>query len=374
MRKYFDAMLVVAALGMAACGRKSGAPAAPSSGNGATSLTAATITGTVRNAVAGGSINVSGTGMTSGLDGAGHFTLANVPTGDLRLQVNSGGMSAMVPIAAVQAAQTIEIVVNVSGASANLESEVRHGTGETELKGVVDAVPPATAASAFTVAGKTVTTNASTTFVNGSFAGLKVGTRVEVKGTLAGDSLAATRVEIEDAPAPIPPPTPPPPTPKPEPTEAEFTGTISALSGSASSFQFTAAGRLVKGDATTALLGSSDRARAFADLANGSVVEVKGVQLTGFVQASRIRIEGPDADDGDDDGQDEAEAEGTLGAISGTCPVIASSAGATKFTTSASTRFDGAACAAFKAGDRVEVKGTRKTDGSIAAARLEEKK
>ena len=373
MRKYFDAMLVVAAMGTAACGGNSSAPAAPSSANAATSLTAATIMGTVRNAVPGGTVGVSGTGMSSGVDGAGHFTLANVPTGDLRLQVSSGGASGIVPIAGVQAAQTIEIVVSVSGASANLESEVRHGTGETELKGLVEAVPPATAGSAFRVAGKTVTTNASTTFVNGTFAALKVGSRVEVKGTLAGDSLAATRVEIEDASTPIPPTTPTP-TPGSEPTEAEFSGTISALSGNASSFQFTAAGRLVKGDATTALLGSSDRARAFADLANGIVVEVKGVQRNGFVQASRIRIEGPDADDGDDDGdQAEAEAEGTLGAVSGTCPVIASSAGATKFTTTASTRFDGAACAAFKAGDRVEVKGARKTDGSIAAARLEKK-
>ena len=373
MRKYFDAVLVVAAMGMAACGSNSSAPAAPSSGNGATSLSAATITGMVRNAVAGGTVGVSGTGLTSGLDGAGHFTLANVPTGDLRLQVSSGGASAILPIAAVQAAQTIEVVVSVSGASINLESEVRHGTGETELKGVVEAVPPATAGSAFRVAGKTVTTNASTTFVNGSFAGLKVGARVEVKGTLAGDSLAATRVEIEDASTPIPAPTSPTPTPGSEPTEAEFSGTISALTGGASSFQFTAAGRLVRGDATTAILGSSNHTRAFTDLTNGSVVEVKGVQRNGFVQASRIRVEGPDADAGDHGGQAEAEAEGTLGAVSGTCPMIASSVGATKFTTGASTRFDGAACAAFKPGDRVEVKGTRKTDGSIAAARLEKK-
>ena len=373
MRKYLDAMLVVAAMGTAACGSNSSAPAGPSNGNAATSLTAATITGTVRSAVPGGTVGVSGTAVSSGLDGAGHFTLPNVPTGDLRLQVISGGASGIVPIAAVQAAQTIEIVVSVSGASANLESEVRHGTGEAELKGVVEAVPPATAGSAFRVAGKTVTTNASTTFVNGTFAGLKVGARVEVKGTLVGDSLAATRVEIEDASAPTPPPTSPTPTPGSEPTEAEFSGTISALSGGASSFQFTAAGRVVRGDATTALLGSSDRARTFADLANGSVVEVKGVQRTGFVQASRIRIEGPDADADDDGDQGEAEAEGTLGAVSGTCPMIASAAGATKFTTTAATRFDGAACAAFKAGDRVEVKGTRKTDGSIAAARLEKK-
>jgi hypothetical protein len=371
MKKLLGVMCVSAALGMTACGSKGDAPTAPSSGGGATSLTAALITGTVRNG-ASGTVGVAGTSMTAALDTAGHFSLANVPTGDVRLQVITGGANATVPIAAVQAAQTIEVVVTVSGASANVESEVRHGVGETELKGVVEAVPPTTAASTFRAAGKLVVTNASTAFDNGTLASLTIGMHVEAKGTLAGDTLTATRVEIEDArPAtPTPGPTPTPPS-----TEAEFSGTISALTGTAASFQFTVGSRVVKGDSTTSIIGSSNTVKSFADLKNGGAVEVKGIQRDGFVQASRIHLEGADDDNGDDNQNDkgEADAEGTLGAVSGTCPVITSSVGATKFATTASTRFDGAACTAFKSGDKVEVKGTKKADGSIAATRVEKK-
>lgn len=373
MQKLLGVMLVSASLGTAACGGTSNALTSPSSGGGATSSTAAMITGSVRNASSSGTVAVAGTTMTTALDAAGHFTLANVPTGDVRLQVNSGGASAMVPIAGVQAAQTIEIVVSVLGSSANVESEVRHGAGETELKGVVEAVPPVTAASTFRAAGKTVVTNASTAFANGSLGGLATGMHVEVKGTLAGDTLTAARVEIQGAPAsgPFPAPTPTPPAPGPEPTEAEFSGTISALSGTAASFQFTVGSRVVKGGGTTAITGDSNTARSFADLKNGGTVEVHGVQQSGFVQATRIRIEGPETEPGDN--HDEADREGALGAVSGTCPVITSSVGGTKFVTSASTRFEGAACAAFKSGDRVEVKGTTNRDGSMAATRLEKK-
>lgn len=367
MHKFLGMMLVAAAVGMTACGGKGNAPTAPSSGSGATSLTAAMITGTVRNG-ASGTVGVAGTSMTTALDTAGHFTLANVPTGDVRLQVISGGANATVPIAAVQAAQTIEVVVNVSGASANLESEVRHGVGETELKGVVEAVPPTTAASTFRAAGKLVVTNASTAFDKGSLASLTIGMHVEVKGALAGDTLTATRVEIEDArpatPTPVPTPTPPS-------TEAEFSGTISALSGTAASFQFTVGSRVVKGDSTTSIIGSSNTVKSFADLKNGGAVEVKGIQRDGFVQASRIHIEGAETEPGDDEA--EAEVEGTLGALTGTCPSIKSSVGSTMFATSPSTRFDGAACTAFKSGDRVEVEGTKKSDGSITATRLRKK-
>ena len=63
----------------------------------------------------------------------------------------------------------------------------------------------------------------------------------------------------------------------------------------------------------------------------------------------------------------EVEVEGTLGVVSGICPTLSSNVGTTKFTTSAATKFEGASCSAFKAGDRVELKGTKKADGSVAA-------
>ena len=261
---------------------------------------------------------------------------------------------------------------------------------QAELKGVVEALPPTTAQLTFRAAGKLVTTTTSTTFIEDgivrTFTVLKLGTPVEVKGTQTGDTFTATRVQIEEkdeveepkpGPAPTPPPgpgpgpgpNPPPPAPKPDPQEVEFTGAISGLTGSAASFQFSVGSRLVKGDGKTAIIGDRDAAKSFADLKNGALVEVKGTPGNGFVQASRIHLEDnvPEPEPGD---QNEAEVRGTLGAVSGRCPAIASSVGATTFTTSSSTRFDDAACTAFKAGDSVEVRGTRQADGSLAATRL----
>jgi hypothetical protein len=172
-------------------------------------------------------------------------------------------------------------------------------------------------------------------------------------------SSPAVKTGVDHAPNPGPAPQP---NPAPVPKEAEFTGTISGLTGTASAFQFTVGTQLVKGDATTSILGHSNMTKAFADLKNGATVEVKGVQQTGFVQASRIELE-------DEDEVQEVKVEGTLGTVSGTCPAISSTVTTTKFTTSASTRFDDA-CAGFKSGDKVEVRGTMQSDGSLAATRL----
>ncbi len=259
----------------------------------------------------------------------------------------------------------VEVVVTVAGGAATLESEVRHGAGEAELKGMVEALPPSTPALTFRAAGTNVRTDSSTVFVNGSmirsFSDLRIGIRVEAKGSLSGDTFTASRVELGIAEAPEP-------EPEPEPAERELKGTIAGLSGTASAFSFMLGSTLVKEDASTALTGSGEAPKTFAALQNGTVVEIHGVQHDGFVQASRIHIE--DAENEPPEDHDEVEVQGMLGAVSGTCPAISSTVGSTKFTTSASTRFDDAACSAFKAGDKVEVKGTRNPDGSIAASRL----
>jgi hypothetical protein len=257
----------------------------------------------------------------------------------------------------------------------------------------VDALPPSTPAGAFTAAGKTVVTNASTVFVRGattvSFADLKLGMKVEIHGSASGNTVTATRVDIEDeqaAPNPNPnpepepephnpnppapnPPAPNPPAPKPAPVPAELSGTIAGLTGTAASFQFMLGSTRVKGDATTMITGDGNAPKTFADLKNGTIAEVNGTQQTGFVQAVRIHIEGPE-NEPPEDNENEAEVEGTLGPITGTCPSISSSVGTTKFTTNSSTKFDDVACTALKAGGKVEVKGTRNADGSIAATRV----
>jgi hypothetical protein len=262
---------------------------------------------------------------------------------------------------------------------------------QVEVKGRVDALPPSTPAGTFTSAGKTVVTNSSTVFASStttkSFADLKLGVEVEVRGIASGNTVTAARVEIEneaepepepepephDPPSPNPPaPTPPvanPPTPNP-PREAELSGTIAGLTGTASSFQFTVGATLVKGDATTMIAGDSTVPRTFANLKNGAIAEVHGTQQTGFVQALRIQIEGAE-NDPPDVNENEVDVRGALGPITGTCPAISSTVGTTKFATTASTRFDDVACPALKAGASMRVRGIRNADGSVTATRLQ---
>lgn len=387
MRTRLGVLIVGAALTAACSGKNASsvlptAPTtAPSSPAGPTTAqTGASISGLLQNATPAATVAIAGSASATAADAAGRFTLTNVPTGDVQLQISAAGGSASVAIAGVQPAQAVEVTITLAGASATLESEVRNGAGDAELKGLVEAMPPATAAATFRAAGKTVRTDAVTVFHRGSaaatFADVKAGLRIEARGSLAGDTFNATDVQIEDragAPAPAPLPTPTPtPTPAPVPSpgpgpEVETTGTIDGLSGSAASFQFSIGSRVFRGDVSAQIVGSSNTAKSFADLKNGQTVEVKGVQKDGFVQLTVIHIEGPETEPNDGV---EIEIEGTLGSLTGSCPAISSSVSGTPFATSGATLFDGTACTAFKAGDRVQVKGPKSADGSIAATRV----
>jgi len=386
MRNTLGVLMLGAALA-AGCSGKGGSSALPTSPTPAPSSpaapaptpTGATIAGVLQNTAPGATVGIAGTTATTTIDAAGRFTLLNVPTGDIQLQIAAPAGSAVVGISGVQPSQAVEITISIAGTSATIESEVRNGTGEAELKGVVEAVPPATAAGTFRAAGKVVSTSGGTIFQRGSaavsFAEVRVGLRVEVKGTLSGDTLSATHIEIEDragapspapvpTPAPTPTPTPTPtPAPAPAPVEVEMTGVLGNLTGIATWFQFTVNGRTFKGDASVQILGSSNATRTFGDLRIGQTVEVKGIQKDGFVQLSRVRIE-------DANGGVEVEVEGSLGAIARAWPAIASSVSGTAFTTSAATLFDGTACTALKSGSKVQVKGSRQADGSLLAARV----
>jgi len=86
--------------------------------------------------------------------------------------------------------------------------------------------------------------------------------------------------------------------------------------------------------------------------------EVTGVrQADGSIAASRVTIE-------------EAEVEGTVSALLGSCPSLTFVVGTTKVTTSASTQFKGTLCSQVTNGVKAEVKGIGQPDGSIAATRV----
>jgi Domain of unknown function (DUF5666) len=362
MRRLLMMMILAVPAISAACGGKGSSPTTPSEATPATgSASSATITGTVQGASA---VQVEGTALNATVDGAGRFALANVPAGDVQLQFSGGGASATVPLGPVQASQRIDLVVTVSGATASVESKVTSGGADAELEGRVESLPPTTAALTFKAAGRLVKTGSSTRFQDGSasrsFADLQIGMRVHVKGSLAGDAINATLVELQNSQVDLP---------------VEVNGVVDSLSGSSSGFQFKIGSTQLKGDATTVFFGDGDTSDSFADLKNGSRVEVKGQQRDGFVFAARIHINGTTDDPNNPPQDTSASIEGVLKAMSGAAPTFVLTVDATTVRTSSSTtvkrRGDFQTLDTLRVGQTLHVVGTRKSDGSIDARLIE---
>jgi hypothetical protein len=365
--------ILVAMLLAAACGGRS-SPTSPTDANTAPSGSSATITGTVQGAtssflaassgaaLSGVTVSVVGTSITAGADAAGRFTLSNVPPGPVQLQLTGGGANATVSLSPVSPRQTIDVVLAVSGSTATVESEVRSGTAEAELEGRVESLPPTQPALTFKAAGRTVRTDASTRFMDGSqtrtFADLRLGMRIHAKGSLSGDTFNATLVELQNSNTSLP---------------VIVNGVIDSLSGTASAFQFKIGSRLVKGDAQTVFFGDGNTPDTFSSLEEGSRVEVKGEQRDDYVYAARIHIN--DGDDDDDEQDSSASIHGTLNAMSGSKPTLVLTVGTTIVRTSSSTevkrRGDVQTLDALKVGQTLHVIGERQTDGSINARRIE---
>ena len=367
-------LTLVAMLLSGACGGGSGSPSSPS---GVTSPggSSATITGTVRGvssamlaasngaAIAGVTISVVGTSLSATADVAGRFTLTNVPAGAVQLQLTGGGANAIVALNPVAAQQTIDVVLAVSGSSASVESEVRSGTGEAQLEGRVESLPPTMPALTFKAAGRSVRTDASTRFVDGSqtrtFGDLRLGMRIHAKGSMAGDNFTASVVELQNSNTSLP---------------VNVNGTLDSLTGTASAFQFKIGSRLVKGDAQTTFFGDGSTPDTFTSLKEGSRVEVKGEQRDDFVYAVRIHINGGDDDD-DDDQDSSASIHGTLNALSGGFPNFVLTVGTTIVRTSSGTEVkrkgDVQTLNQLKVGMSVHVVGVRQSDGSIDARKIE---
>lgn len=377
MRRGLGLTLVTALLA-GACGGGSGSPTGPSTTGtqpGAPSATSATITGSVLGAsaamtaasagaaLAGVTVSVVGSAISSTVDAAGRFTLANVPPGSVQLQLTGGGANATVALGSVAASQTVDVVLAVAGATASIESAVRSGTGEAQLEGRVESLPPTMPALTFKAAGRAVRTDASTVFSDGgqarTFADLRIGMRVHASGSLAGDSFTASRVELQNSNTTLP---------------VNVNGTIDTVTGTAGAFQFNIGSRRIRGDAATLFFGDGDRPESFASLKEGTRVEVKGEQRDDFIYAVRIHINGTSTTP--PDGQDSsASIHGTLNAIAGAKPTLVLTVGTTTVRTSSSTevkrRGDVQTLDALKAGQSVHVIGVRQSDGSIDARRIE---
>lgn len=308
-RHFVSRRLVVLALaavaaGTAACGHQDGptaptsgsSPSAPAASSPASVTAGATISGTVVGVSSASTVRAQGTSITvsvmgsaasSVVDANGHFMLNNVPAGHVDLHFVGNGVDAVLGLDGVADRATLTITVRVSGHDAHLEDgRDDNDQEEAEVNGLIAAGSLGGSCAShnvsFTVGTTKVATNASTQFRNGACESLKIGSRVEVKGTRQSDN---------------------------------------------------------------SLLAAS--------------------------------VEG-DTEDENEDRPGEVEVKGTIaaGSIKGTCAAssLSFAVGSTKVTTNASTKFQDASCASLQAGDSVEVKGSRQTDGSVLASRVERKK
>lgn len=362
--------LLIAALGLSACGGASSSPTSPSTGSDAAT---ATITGTLRGgspllaastgtAMSGVVVTVIGTNISASVDAADRFTLTGVPPGDVALKFSGGGVDSSVPLAQVRPAETVSLVVSVTGASVSVDSEIRSTASSQQLEGRVESLPPTTAANTLVVAGKTVKTDSSTRFEQGgatkSFADLLIGMRVHVEGTAAASDLAASLIRIQNTNTWIP---------------VEVNGVIDSVTGTAALFQFKIGSRLIKGDDLTIFFGNSTQ--SFSLLKDGVRVEVKGQQRDGYVYAERIHVNDDDDDAGDDGQDDSASIHGILTAIGGAKPTLNLTVGGTTVRTSAETivkrRGDVQTLDTLKTGQTLHVIGVRQSNGSIDARRVD---
>jgi hypothetical protein len=350
----------------AACGGSS--PTRPSDPAAGASVNGATITGVVvanrstgslkpSSLVTGLTVSVAGTAIQALVDNSNQFQLRGVPAGDVSLVFSAPAFNASVGLPSVQSSDLISLSVSLDTSSVTIESETRSSSasGQQELEGRVESLPPTTPVDSLIVAGRSVLTDTNTVFtMNGSaatFADLAIGQRVHVKGQTSGTDLLASSIDIQNVNTTIP---------------VEINGIVENFTGTVSAFQFDIDGRLIKGDALTEFFGNS----TFADLAEGVRAEVKGQQADGFVQALRIHVDVPDPTQ-----DDSASVEGPLTSIGGTAPALTLVIGGTTVTTTSSTvvqrRGDVQDLSTLQLGMTIHAVGARQTDGSIVARLLQ---
>jgi len=147
----------------------------------------------------------------------------------------------------------------------------------------------------------------------------------------------------------------------------EFQGRISSIDAAAKSFQIP--GMTIKTTAST-IIRHGNRTMQFSDLKVGDHIQAKGNADGTTLTATEIKVENDN--DNEDEDKNEAEIEGVVSGSTGTCPAVTFMVRTTKVTTNSSTSFRDGTCADATAnGATVEVKGTKQTDGSILATRVE---
>jgi hypothetical protein len=144
-------------------------------------------------------VSISGTNISTNVDGNGQFELTGVPPGDVTLKFSGAGVNASITLTGVPASAQISITVTLNGNSAKLEGrEDEEDEDANELEGTVSNKSGNCPSLTFTVQGTTVTTDGNTKFNGGQCSQVANGTKVEVEGThQANNSVLAKQVEID---------------------------------------------------------------------------------------------------------------------------------------------------------------------------------
>jgi hypothetical protein len=234
-----------------------------------------------------------------------------------------------------------------SGSVPDRDSGSEEGRSHREFSGLVTSV----AGGSLTVRGITVTVGATTVIRHGhrilTITDIHVGDRVQARGIMNGVTLVATEIKVEDIGRDDD-------DDSDDDDTAEVRGSVSGLTGACPVRAFTVGTTRVTTTSTTVFEDLT-----CATLVNGATVEIEGTrQADGSIVAAKVEA-------------DSDEVKGRVSGLTGTCPSLALTVGATRVTTTSSTIFSGGTCAAIVNGVKVEVEGTRQSDSSIVATILE---
>lgn len=229
-----------------------------------------------------------------------------------------------------------------------------------EVNGVIDTLTGAAAAFQFKIGSIVVKGDTNTAFFGDgdkpdTFADLKNGVRVEVKGQQRDGFVYAVRIHINNGDDDDDNP--------PQDTSASIEGRLNTIGGAIPSLVLTVNTTTVRTSSSTTVKRRGD-VQTLDTLRVGQTLHVVGTRRSdGSIDARLIEIN-------DDETGGEFEIEGSMGGLKGTCPSVTFGVNGFSIRTNASTTFDGTACSAFKNGDKVNVKGTKQSDGSVLATRL----
>jgi hypothetical protein len=144
--------------------------------------------------------------------------------------------------------------------------------------------------------------------------------------------------------------------------KVEVEGRIDSITVAARSFHVRDANVVV---APAAVIRRGDRTVSFNDLHVGDEVHVRGTRTGNDVVASEVKLQN------DEQQAQDVELKGQVaGLLPGSCPARTFTVNSVKVSTDLTTRFSDGSCAQLANGAKVEVEGTRQTDGSVKAARI----